>query len=115
MSTNATSPIPRADGIALADPARVDVEVDERAGADSTSTSSTIVSDSLSTAPAATASPDGAPIFWRKRMVNAMRPAELGTVTLMNLTADASTTHGKSGSGVSTAPRSEIADGTKVS
>ena len=37
----------------------------------------------------------------------AMRPAELGTVRLMNLIADCSTTHGISGSGVSTAPRTD--------
>ena len=36
------------------------------------------------------------------------RPAELGTVRLMNLIADWSTMQGKSGNGESTAPRSEI-------
>ena len=47
--------------------------------------------------------------------MNAMRPAELGTVRLMNLTAEARAMQGKRGSGVSTAPRSEIADARNVS
>ena len=42
----------------------------------------------------------GAPICWRKRTLNAIRPAELGTVRLMNLTAEARAMHGQSGSGV---------------
>ena len=68
----------------------------------------TSVSDTSSTAPAATAWGVGVPIRWRKRMLIPMRPAELGTVRLMNLIADCSTTQGSSGSGVGTAPRSEI-------
>jgi hypothetical protein len=44
-----------------------------------------------------------------------MRPAELGTVRLMNLIADCSTTHGISGSGVSTAPRTDTPWATNVS
>ena len=47
--------------------------------------------------------PVGTPIRWRKRRFMPMRPAELGTVRLMNLIADCSTTHGSSGSGA--APR----------
>ena len=40
-----------------------------------------------------------------------MRPAELGTVRLMNLIADCSTTQGSRGSGVGTAPRNETPRG----
>ena len=40
-----------------------------------------------------------------------MRPAELGTVRLMNLIADCRTTQGSSGSGVGTAPRNETPSG----
>jgi uncharacterized heparinase superfamily protein len=43
-----------------------------------------------------------------------IRPAELGTVRLMNLIADWSTTHGRRGSGVVTAPRTEIPEAMKV-
>ena len=43
-----------------------------------------------------------------------IRPAELGTVRLMNLIADCSTMQGRSGSGVATAPRTEMPDGMKV-
>ena len=53
-----------------------------------TSAISTIVSDRSSTAPPATASPVGVPIRCRKRMLIPIRPAELGTVRLMNLIAD---------------------------
>jgi hypothetical protein len=41
----------------------------------------------------------------------AIVPAEPGTVSLMNLNADSNATHGSRGSGVTTAPRSEIASG----
>ena len=44
-----------------------------------------------------------------------MRPAELGTVRLMNLIADCSTTQGSSGSGVGTAPRNDTPPAMKVS
>ena len=39
-----------------------------------------------------------------------MRPAELGTVRLMNLIADCRTTQGRRASGVATAPRTEMPD-----
>ena len=39
-----------------------------------------------------------------------MRPAELGTVRLMNLIADCRTTQGRRASGVATAPRTETPD-----
>ena len=39
-----------------------------------------------------------------------MRPAELGTVRLMNLIADCRTTHGRRASGAATAPRTEMPD-----
>ena len=43
-----------------------------------------------------------------------MRPAELGTVRLMNLIAAWRTTHGRSASGAGTAPRTEMPDPTKA-
>ena len=56
----------------------------------------------------------GAPIRCRQRRLVAIRPAELGTVRLMNLSADWSAIKGSSGSGVGTPPRAETADGTNV-
>ena len=43
-----------------------------------------------------------------------MRPAELGTVRLMNLIADCSTTQGRRASGDGTAPRTEMPDQTNA-
>lgn len=44
----------------------------------------------------------------RNRTFIAIRPADLGTVTLTNMIAAWSTTHGRSGSGVGTDPHTEI-------
>jgi hypothetical protein len=74
----------------------------------STSSALTSFSETSSTAPAATASGGDAPIRRRNRTFIAIRPAELGTVRLMNLIAAWSTTQGRSGSGVGTEPRTEI-------
>ena len=63
----------------------------------------------------ARASPVGAPRRCRKRVLSAMLPADPGTVRFRNLSADWSATHGTSGNGVWTAPRSAIACGTNVS
>ena len=51
---------------------------------------------------------------WRKRRLTPILPAELGTVRLMNLIADWSTTQGRSASGVGTALRTEIPAPMKV-
>ena len=85
-----------------------------KASSTRTSTIWMTVCEMSSTAPAATASARGAPIFWRKRTLIAMRPAELGTVRLMNLIAASRTTHGRRASGVATAPRSATACVTNV-
>ena len=74
----------------------------------------TTVFEMSSTAPAATASAGGAPMRWRKRRFIPIRPAELGTVRLMNLIADWSTMQGRSARGVGTPPRREIPAGMKV-
>ncbi len=73
-----------------------------------------MVLDASSMAPPAIASARGAPIRCRQRRFVAIRPAELGTVRLMNLSADWSDDEGSSGSGVATPPRAEMPDGTKV-
>ena len=55
-----------------------------RTAADQDRATWTSVSEMSSTAPAATACGVGAPIRCRKRMLMPIRPAELGTVRLMN-------------------------------
>ena len=74
----------------------------------------TTVSDTSSTAPAANASAGFAPIRCRKRRFIPIRPAELGTVRLMNLIADCRTMHGSRARGVITAPRTEIPEPMNV-
>jgi hypothetical protein len=54
----------------------------------SRSAACTMVSDTSSTAPEATACTRGTPMRCRKRRFIPIRPAELGTVRLMNLIAD---------------------------
>ena len=89
------------------DVARIQGDVNERER-DEEEAIWTIVSDTSSTAPATAACPVGTPIRCRKPRFMAIRPAELGTVRLMNLIADCRTMHGSSGSGAATAPRTEI-------